>query len=233
MKFPKWFIILFVHLALLSGNELLIAQSLPVGTPGLEDAYRRAQLLGKVDSTISFTSRPFFPEASLNVKNGFDPYSTFEEGTDKKFNGTLHFLGKWGEVKLSPIIWRQQFNTDHPYSLNDGEMIPARGYQTMFSAGIFAKLGPLSIQLQPEYVYAENRDYEGYSDKQSGISWAAYYNFLNRIDLPEKFGDKAYNRLFWGQSSIRLTVGPVSLGLSNENLWWGPGVRNSLLMSNT
>ncbi|NEW85504.1 MAG: capsule assembly Wzi family protein, partial [Mariniphaga sp.] len=37
----------------------------------------------------------------------------------------------------------------------------------------------------------------------------------------------------WGQSSIQLNYGPVSLGFSNENLWWGPGMRNSLVMSNS
>jgi len=208
-------------------------QSLPVGSPILEDAYRRAQLLGQIDSTISFTSRPFYPEASLKLKNGYDPYNKLDEGQDSKLNSQFRFLGKQGEVKLLPISWQQQFNTHHPYSLNDGEMIPARGYQSMFSAGVYAKLGPLSIQLRPEYVYAENRQFEGFSEEQPDKIWAGYYNFLDRVDLPERFGEKAYNRIFWGQSSIRLTVGPVSLGFSNENLWWGPGMRNSLLMSNT
>jgi hypothetical protein len=41
-----------------------------------------------------------------------------------------------------------------------------------------------------------------------------------------------FNKAFWGQSSIRLTFGPASIGLSNENIWWGPGIRNSLIMSN-
>ena len=36
-----------------------------------------------------------------------------------------------------------------------------------------------------------------------------------------------------GQSSIRLNVKKLSLGISSENLWWGPGQRNSLLMTNT
>lgn len=233
MKFSKWLILLFVPVALLNSAHLAIAQSLPVGTPILEDAYRRAQLLGQIDSTISFMARPFFPEESLKLKDGFDPFNTLEKGAGDKFAGTFKFLGKWGKVRLLPVTLQQQFNTHNPYSLNDGEMIPARGYQTMFSAGVYAKLGPLSIQLRPEYIYAENRAFDGYSEKQSDISWAAYYNFLNRIDLPERFGDKAYKRASWGQSSIRLTVGPVSLGLSNENLWWGPGMRNSLLMSNT
>lgn len=206
------------------------SQTLPVGTPVLEDFYRRSQLLGKIDSTISFMTRPLFPEVSMKLKDGFDPYNNIKE---KKNLTEFHFLGKWGEAKLMPLIWKQQFNTNNPYSLNDGEMIPSRGYQTMVSAGMFAKLGPLSIQIMPEYIYAENRAYDGFPNTASDLMWAGYYNFLDRIDLPERFGDKAYSRLFWGQSSIRLTFGPVSLGLSNENLWWGPGIRNSLLMSNT
>jgi hypothetical protein len=39
--------------------------------------------------------------------------------------------------------------------------------------------------------------------------------------------------LSWGQSSIRLNFDPISIGLSNENIWWGPGKQNSILMSNT
>jgi len=55
------------------------AQSLPVGTPVLEDALRRAQLLGQIDSSISFTSRPLFPTASMKLTNTFDPYNSMEK----------------------------------------------------------------------------------------------------------------------------------------------------------
>ena len=47
---------------------LLKGQSIPVGTSVLEDFYRRAQLLGQIDSSISFTSRPFFPVDALKLK---------------------------------------------------------------------------------------------------------------------------------------------------------------------
>ena len=209
------------------------AQSLAVGTPVLEDAYRRAQLLGQVDSSISFTSGPLFPVESMNVTNAFDPTNELENQRWMKFDGTVHFAGKWGKVQLLPIIWKQQTNTHHPYSLNDGAMIPARGYQTLLTGGIFAKFGPLSIQLQPELVYAKNKNFEGFSNEQTDQVWYEYYEMLNFIDLPEKFGSKPYNKTSWGQSSIRLTFGPASIGLSNENLWWGPGMRNSLVMSNS
>jgi hypothetical protein len=50
--------------------------------------------------------------------------------------------------------------------------------------------------------------------------------------MPERFGEKAYKKSLFGQSSIRLNYQGLSLGLSSENIWWGPSVRNSIMMSN-
>jgi len=209
------------------------AQSLPVGTPVLEDAYRRAQLLGQIDSTISFTVRPIFPIASFKNQNVFDPTNTLDSDTTKKFTGKFQFWNNKIEIRLLPVTLQQQYNSLHPTGYNDGAMIPARGYQNLFSAGVYAKLGPLSIQLRPEYVYAENRDFQQFYKEQDDQVWYEYSELFNFIDLPERFGEKSYDKLSWGQSSIRLTSHAISIGISNENLWWGPGIRNSLLMSNT
>jgi hypothetical protein len=209
------------------------AQSLPVGTPVLEDAYRRAQLLGQVDSSISFMSRPLFPVASMKMSNAFDPLGSLGKERMLKTDGIFKTAHGMGMVQLLPFTVQQQYNTDHPYSLNDGPMIPARGYQTLISGGFYAKFGPLSIQLRPEFVYAQNRNYQGFYKEVNDFKWFEYYEVQLFSDLPEKFGDKPYRKLLWGQSSIRLTYGSVSFGLSNENLWWGPGMRNSLVMSNT
>ena len=216
-------LLLFLGLVLLY-SQRLAAQSLPVGTPVMEDYYRRQQLLGNVDSTISFTSRPFVSSSQFSSSNLLS-----SQFSSSQFSSS-HLL-----ISLLPITIQQQYNTHHPYSLNDGEMIPARGYQTLVSAGIFAKFGPLTIQLRPEYVYAENKYFNGFGCGigQDVSVWVEYYKFLNNIDLPERFGDKAYSKLFWGQSSIRLNFGAFSTGISNENMWWGPGMRNSLLMTNT
>jgi hypothetical protein len=223
----------YLLICILSIPVRSFAQSLPVGTPVLEDALRRAQLLGEIDSSISFTSMPIFPVASMKLKNSFDPDGSLEKDRGTHSDGIIRFSGNRGILQLLPITWQQQYNSNHPEGWNDGAMIPARGYQTLFSAGVYAKYGPLSIQLRPEAVYAENRAFQGFYKEQSDQVWAGYYNVVNCIDLPERFGDKPYNRLLWGQSSIRLTFGAVSLGLSNENLWWGPGMRNSLSMSNS
>jgi len=207
----------------------LEAQSISVGTPVLEDAYRRAQLLGYLDSTISFTSRPIFPAVLFKLNDVFDPDSTLVNKRWTKFDGAYRFVKNKGIIKLLPVTWLQQMNTVHPEGINDGAMIPARGYQTLVSFGIYAQYGPLSIQLKPEMVYAENKPFPGYPGRlETGI----YASLISDIDLPERFGNKIYKKLSWGQSSIRLTFGPLSLGASNENLWWGPGMRNSLLMTN-
>jgi hypothetical protein len=226
------FSFLLLYLFFCSGE--INGQTLPVGTPVLEDAYRRAQLLGQLDSTVSFTARPFFPYSDLKIKNKFNPDSILNKGSINKSEGAFRIGKIKGEIKLLPVIWLHQFNSIRPFGFNDGAMIPAVGYQTLFSGGVFFKLGPLSIQLKPEFVYAENRSYQGFSEAQPEQVWEQYFNsVLNQIDMPERFGEKAYSKMSWGQSSIRLTFGPLSLGLSNENLWWGPGIQNSLLMSNT
>ena len=50
--------------------------------------------------------------------------------------------------------------------------------------------------------------------------------------MPEKFGNQQHNRLLLGQSSISLNWKALSIGFSNENIWWGPSIRNSIMMSN-
>ncbi len=223
-------IIVVAFTSILAGRKAG-AQSLPVGTPVLDDYYRRSQLLGKVDSNLSFTIRPLFPASSSKIHDVYDPDSTLKKDHWVS-TGPLSFAKGWGTFQILPLTWQQQYNSDHPYGWNDGAMIPAKGYQTMISGGFYARFGPLSIQLRPEYVYAVNPQFNGYAAGHSDQDLVNYYNYHNLIDAPERYGNSAYNKAFWGQSSIRLTFGPVSAGLSNENIWWGPGIRNALILSN-
>lgn len=206
--------------------SILSAQVLPVGIPQLEDYYRRQQLLGKLDSTISFSVRPL-TNAALKQRNIYNPDSSYSD------NSQYHFADGKGMVQIMPATWQNQLTTAFPYGWNDGGMIPAVGHQTALSAGIYAQYKWLSIQLRPEFVFAENRDYQGY-DGRSTMDWYWWWNRIgNRIDAPERFGEGSYTRLLAGQSSVRATFDPISIGVSTENLWWGPGMRSSLLMSNS
>ena len=112
-----------------------------------------------------------------------------------------------------PLTIIQQYNTHHPYGWNDGSMIAAKGYQALISGGFYASYGAVEVQLMPELIYAANPAYESntaYGSNTGGV----------------------YQRVLPGQSSIKLSAGAFSIGLSSQNLWWGPGIHSSLLMSN-
>lgn len=207
----------------------LNAQSLPVASHVLNDYYRTMQLAGRVDSNISFTVRPLSAVA-LKVSDVFDPDSTLKFDRGAKVQPFWFDKGH-EQFRLLPLTLQQQFNSDHPYGWNDGAMIPAKGYQMLISCGFYLRYGALSIQFQPEVVYASNPSFNGLASGHSTDELVEYYAYHNLIDNPERFGNGPYSKMFWGQSSVRLTFGWFSVGLSNENLWWGPGIRNSLILS--
>ncbi len=111
-------------------------------------------------------------------------------------------------------------------------MIPNRGFQHIFSPGIFMKIGPMSIKIKPEHLYAENKKFNGFWEGHAPDIWAKRYLLWNRIDMPERFGDKRHNKILLGQSNIKFNWKKISIGFSNENIWWGPSIRNSIMMSN-
>ena len=211
------------------------AQSLPVGSVAIEDYYRRSQLSGTADTNISFTIRPLFPGYMPNVTSSrrLNADSNARGNKLLSLNAAGQTIPKKFSLSLLPFVLQTQFNSGHPYGWNDGPMIPAKGLQTLISPGIFVSYGPLSIQLKPEFVAAQNSYFDTFNKNSSAVEFAQYYNIYNSIDLPARFGTGTYTRAYWGQSSIRVNYKAVSFGLSTENLWWGPGIQNSLLMSNT
>jgi hypothetical protein len=210
MKLKCWIVLLFIIVN--SAN----AQNIAIGSiDRIEDRLRNEQLLGITDSLVSFALRPL--SQSLISKHQVNLESKFPN----------KFL-----ITSLPIRLTQQYNTVAPMGWNDGAMIPAKGYQMLLSAGLYTSYGPLSIQLKPEYVYADNPNFEKFPLTESASAKIAHISYLNYSDLPERFGEKSYQKLFWGQSSISVAINKFSIGLSTENLWWGPGQRNSLIMSN-
>jgi hypothetical protein len=189
----------------------LNAQNIPVGSIDFtETRLRNEQLLGRVDSLVSFSLRPL----SQSLLTG-------KLDSNKKFS-----------LEALPIRLTQQYNTFAPSGWNDGAMIPTKGYQTLLSAGLFAQYGILNVKINPEYVYAANPNFETFPLTETDVARANHIYYLNYSDLPERLGNKSYSKLFWGQSKISLDYKSISVGVSTENLWWGPGQRNSLIMSN-
>ena len=202
------------------------SQTINLNERFIQQNLRTAQLLGEFDPSVSFTSLPIHT-GKIGVKIDSSLIGGNEYGATLKT-----FFGKHGTLKILPVNFLMEYSSHHPYSRNNGSMIPNRGYQQLISFGFHAELGPLSIQFKPEGVYAENRNFEGFPDSHYGSIWSRRYSLWNYIDMPERFGENAYKKSLFGQSSIRLNYSGLSLGLSSENIWWGPSIRNSIMMSN-
>ncbi len=200
------------------------SQTLNLNNPLFENNLRRAQLNGDINSNISFTLRPLDLNNYDIDKDIFD-YNQYSPTVLSFFNGN-------GKLKILPVDFNINYSSHHPYNRNNGSMITNAGYQQLLSAGLFFELGPLSIQLKPEHIYAENKDYDGFWEGHYDVIWARRYMLWNYIDTPERFGETAYKKTTFGQSSIRLNYKALSLGLSSENIWWGPSTRNGVMMSN-
>lgn len=215
-------------LILLFSSITLKSQTIPLGSPIVENYLRRQQLLGKFDSTFSFNYRPI-----TFGKNGVKVDSTVFN-LDSYYGAGLPLFGMKNAVRFLPLENRLSYDHNHPDSRNDGSMIRSRGLQNYFSAGIYAEIGPLTIQLKPEFVWAQNKDYDGFPlwPRHYESTWQTRYMWFNTIDQPERYGSSNYAQVTPGQSSIRLNQWGLSLGLSTENIWWGPAIRNSIMMSN-
>lgn len=123
-------------------------------------------------------------------------------------------------LTVLPYEMRVRYNTHHPYGWQDGPMIPNVGLQVYQSFGVYAKAGPFEAQFRPEKVNAENKDFVNPPIRRT------------RIDMPDRFGTTPYGYTGRGQSYVKFNTRFVGIGLSTENLWWGPGRYSSLLMSN-
>ena len=199
------------------------SQSLNLNERHIIDYLRTNQISGNLDIDYSFTIRPFTLEYSIDKKYfDRDEYSPIISS----------FLNNFIDLRVLPIDYSIIYNSNHPHNRNDGSMIPSKGYQQLISLGIFLKAGPLSVQLKPENIYAENKDFHGFPDNHYDVTWARRYNYWNQIDQPERFGNTAFKKNYLGQSYIKLNYKKLSIGISSENIWWGPSIRNSIMMSN-
>ena len=67
---------------------------------------------------------------------------------------------------------------------------------------------------------------------QTGNPFADPFHVLpNSIDRPLRFGDSSFSTLNAGQSTLAVHTGAATFGVSTENEWWGPGIRNAIVLS--
>ncbi|CAN5350217.1 hypothetical protein BH09GEM1_BH09GEM1_04600 [soil metagenome] len=126
------------------------------------------------------------------------------------------------------------FNTGFPFGDNDGAVWAGRGLTTAFTFGARFSRGPIDLQVAPQFFRAENADVPLRPNGQTGRLSFADADAEHRIviDLPQRFGTAAYQRLDAGQSTLRVSVAGVAGGVSTANEFWGPAARDPFLLGN-
>ena len=185
-------------------NKLLMPMA--VGYYDFDDNIRDLQLLGKLQPEQSLTIRPYI----LTPKLGYDSLLAM---IDPEFENNGHLVErKHSDIQLLPINFLQKYNSHHPYGWNDGPLSFSKGYQFVGSGGVYMRWRNIHLTLRPEFFKTASDPYE------TSPSWGQRTSALSKLTM--------------GQSSLRMDFGPLSVGVSSQNLWLGPGQYSSLLMSN-
>lgn len=195
------------------------AQSLSLEKDFLTDYLRNQQLIRANTDSNNAANAYSFAIRPLALNNAIESlYKT------KPYKKGIAFL---------PIVFNSTINSHHPVGQNFGAMLPTVSPQLYVSGGIYFKHKQWEFQFQPEIIYSNNRPFETFKHENYDPIWWSYYKWLNNIDAPEQFGTKPFVKAFPGQSKIQYNFAKhFSAGISTQNLWWGPGIKNSLLMTN-
>jgi hypothetical protein len=124
------------------------------------------------------------------------------------------------------------FNSAAPFSLNDGAVWAGRGVTTAARAGVATRYGALSVRLEPIAFWAGN---SRFALLDNGLAGDGRFNDAIEpvaVDFPQRFGDGAYARLDWGQSTVRVDAFGATVGVSTANEHWGPALIDPLLLGN-
>lgn len=153
--------------------------------------------------------------------------------------------GRWALSAITPQFLIVS-NSAIPYSENFGSLWAGRGVSSRSLAGVKLESSRFRLILAPELVSEENRDWllrrypynQAHNtpsvppDRAGGGYVFPFYPGTYPIDQPMRFGNKRITRLDPGQSSAFVTAGSVEAGFSTEHEWWGPGIRNAIVLSN-
>lgn len=198
--------------AVVSGQQIPI-EALPILSGHAEDQLRIAQLLGQVGTEGYLLRTPSILLSQI-AKDDTSPSIAL----------------------LAPEI-RGRNNSNLPFSFNDGALWAGRGWNHLITIGAKARLGRITLILAPDLIYQENLPFQFIPFPpelvpERAIHANPFHPNPQSMDYPLRFGTKPLSEFDWGQTSITINAGAVAFGFSTENAWWGPGIKNGILMSN-
>ena len=175
--------------------------------------------------------------ALLDTSSNLNSYTI--RNSSVPFNANLKSWKKVFVNHFSAMSVLQE-NSNLPLGFNDGVMIPSVGKQNYYNFQVGIQWGNFTLQIAPEKVTAENfpvqglgNDFDGSANGYPGNFWRRYYEISeNIIEAPNVHFKTNSDQNFIGQTSLKYHTKNISFGISTENLWWGPGIHYSLVLTN-
>jgi hypothetical protein len=124
-------------------------------------------------------------------------------------------------------------NSSIPVSFNDGPLWAGRGVNVLVNAGAVVDYGRLRVTVAPYLAASQNLQFPliGSTRPDRSRYSSPWHQGEVSADLPTRFGNRHYARIDPGESALELNLASTVIGLSTGSQWWGPGVRNAIVMS--
>jgi hypothetical protein len=116
-------------------------------------------------------------------------------------------------------------NTGFPWRSPDLPVWQGRGLNAAATVGAAATFGFVSARIEPVFGYAANQSFRLENPN------VGFFDGMRpgTIDQPQRFGANRFTTIDAGESFLRFAGLGMSLALSNEKLFWGPGVRHAII----
>ncbi|MEO7102185.1 MAG: capsule assembly Wzi family protein [Gemmatimonadaceae bacterium] len=170
---------------------------------------------------------------------GLRPFSADEADSLSKVNGAHPWKHSWmfrvdsaRHFSVLPVTANAGFNSAFPFGSNDGAVWAGRGLTTSLQGGVAAAWGPVSLVLNPIVFRAENTSFTLAPNGDVGAGAFRDADFPNNVDRPQRFGNGAYSKFDWGQSTLRIDWLGVTAGFSTANQYWGPATVFPVILGN-
>ncbi|MDQ2891389.1 MAG: capsule assembly Wzi family protein [Gemmatimonadota bacterium] len=189
----------------------------------MDNYLRYLQTMGKVP-LAAWGLRPFSAAEvdSLTTATGRHPWANtwmFRKDSARHFS-------------VLPVAVTERFNSAFPFGSNNNGVWVGRGLTSEIQAGVAAAWGPVTLVLNPMVFRAENTAFGLQPNGQSGAGQFANGDLPNYVDLPQRFGNTEYSRFDWGQSTLRLDLHGITMGVGSANQYWGPASVFPALLGN-
>lgn len=137
---------------------------------------------------------------------------------------------RWALLAPELSLW---WNSALPFSQNDGAVWAGKGVNGWVMAGARVEFGRFFAVLAPQVGVMQNQGFAPLLPESMREELTfPWYGGQTSADLPLRFGEETLWSVDPGQSSLGVRLGGAALGASTENQWWGPGIRNAIVMSN-